>query len=110
MLFPPDDGRISAGVHRQKDNPAPVSGKSWVVSMSISQEWTKVIRDVHGIFLAIRTSLGFTWAGTSGTRSKPRAIRITTTRITMIPDSRVLAELERRKNLALLNNARTSVR
>ena len=77
--------------------------------MSISQEWTKVIRDVRGVFLAIRPS-GFTWAGKSGTRSKPRAIPIATTRNTIIPDSRVLAELERRKNLAFLNNARTMVR
>lgn len=78
--------------------------------MSISQEWTKAIRDVHGVFLAIRTSLGSTWAGKSGKRLKPRTIHVTTTRGTMIPDSRVLAELERRKNLAFLNNARITVR
>ena len=78
--------------------------------MSISQEWTKVIRDARGVFLAIRASLGFTWTGKSGKRAKPLAIRIAATQNTMIPDSRILAELERRKNLALLNNAQTMVR
>jgi len=78
--------------------------------MSISQEWMKVIRDARGVFLAIRTSLGSTWAGKIGNKPKPRGIRIATTRNTIIPDRRVLAELERKKNLALLNNARTMVR
>jgi hypothetical protein len=78
--------------------------------MSISQEWTKVIRDVRGLFLAIRASLGFTWADRRGSRLMSRAARIATTGNTKILDSRVLAELERRKNLAFLNNARTMVR
>lgn len=78
--------------------------------MSISQEWTKVIRDVHGVFLAVHISLGSAWADKIGKRPKPRAIRIATTRNPIIPDSRVSAELERRKNLAFLNNARITVR
>ena len=78
--------------------------------MSISQEWTKVIRDARGVFLAIRASLGFTWVSKSRDKSMPRAIRVATTRNTPILDRRVLAEFERKKNLALLNNARTMVR
>jgi hypothetical protein len=77
--------------------------------MSISQEWTKVIRDVRGIFLAIRASIGLTWGNGTGRRAKPRAVRTSSLRNNLI-DRRVLAELERRKNFALLNNTRSMVR
>ena len=78
--------------------------------MSISQEWTKVIRDARGVFLAIRTSLGSVWAGKSGKRPKPRAVHVATMRGTIIADRRASAELERRKSLAFLNNTRNMVR
>ena len=78
--------------------------------MSISQEWTKVIRDVCRVFLAIRTSLGSAMADKSRKRSKPRAAHVATMRGTIIADRRVSAELERRKSLAFLNNTRSLVR
>lgn len=78
--------------------------------MSISQEWTRMIRDVRGVFLAIRNSMGFEWVGKGGEMSKPRPVLVATVQSTLVVDRRVLAELERRKNLALLNNTRSLVR
>ncbi len=78
--------------------------------MSISQEWTKAIRDVRGVFLAIRTSLGSARADRVAKISKTRAARVATTRSTIIADRRFLAELELRKNLVLLNNSRSLVK
>ncbi len=78
--------------------------------MSISQEWTKAIRDVRGVFLAIRTSLGSTRAYRAAKISKTRVAHVATTRSTIIADHRFIAELELRKNLVLMNNSRSLVK
>ncbi len=78
--------------------------------MSISQEWTKAIRDTQGVMNAIRTSLGSAWPRKSGKRSKARASQVATTRSIVIVDRRVSAELEQRKSLALLDRTRSWVK
>ncbi len=78
--------------------------------MSIGQEWTRAVRDVHGVFLAIRTSLGSVWADKNGKRSKGRTVHVYAMRSMVITDHRILVELERKKSLALLNNAHSLVR
>jgi len=74
-----------------------------------SVEWTKLSRDIHGLYLAIRASIGMaitarrpTSAGFGTRRGKIKGGRSM--------DLAMLAELERRKALAYLGNARNQLR
>ena len=78
--------------------------------MAISQEWTKATRNMRELFLALRTGLGSSWASTRTRKARPGKTSLATVRGVNAPDMRVLAELERRKSLAYLNNARNQVR
>jgi len=74
-----------------------------------SVEWTIVSRDIHGLYLAIRTWIGMTIMSRrprrtdlGGRRGKIKGGRSM--------DLAMLAELERRKALAYLGNARNQLR
>ncbi len=73
-----------------------------------SVEWTKLSREIHGLYLAFRGSIGMT------VRSR-RAARTGLARRGKFIGERsmdlaTLAELERRKALAYLGNARNQLR
>ena len=74
-----------------------------------SVEWTKLSRDIHGLYLAIRGSIGMTV-----TSRRPRKMGLGAQRGRFKGgrsiDLATLAELERRKALAYLENARNQLR
>ena len=74
-----------------------------------SVEWTKVSRDIHGLYLAIRASIGMAITSGKSRRTSPvtRGRKVKAGRSL---DLAMLAELERRKALAYLVNARNQLR
>ena len=78
--------------------------------MSIRVEWTKFARDIHGVYLALRTSIGLVTTRTKRAGKKDRRIRPLKVRGISPRDLSMLADLERRKNMAYLNNVKNQLR
>ncbi len=73
-------------------------------------EWTKLTRNFQDLFLALRTAAGSAFARSQRPIAKPRRIQLVATRSIGTVDLRLLADMERRKSLAILNNTRNQVR
>ncbi len=74
-----------------------------------SVEWAKLSRDIHGLYLAIRASIGMAKTSRRPTRAGFRTRRGKIKRGRSM-DLAMLAELERRNALAYLGNARNQLR
>ena len=78
--------------------------------MAIRVEWTKFTRDIHGVYLALRTSIGMVTTRTRRAGKKDRMVQPLKIRRIRPRDFSMLADLERRRNLAYLSNARNQLR
>lgn len=78
--------------------------------MATRVEWTKVTRTAQDFFLSLRMAVGSALTRKYVANRNPRRIQLVTTRNLNAVDLSLLAEMERRRSLAILNNTRNQVR
>ena len=78
--------------------------------MAIRVEWMKLTRNAENFFLAIGIAFGSALTRHGRANKRPRRIHPVTMRNRAAVDLRFMAEIERRKSLAILANARSQLR
>ncbi len=78
--------------------------------MATRMEWTRLTRDLEGLYFAIRASFGSVRTISLRGSRKAKGIRTLSCKGVNFIDLSLLTDFERRKNLAYLNSTRNHLR